>query len=331
MAEAAIGPATPSRIRAVIVTYNSGGHIASCLQALRHPQVEVVVVDNESTDDTVVQASRMGATVISMRQNAGYARACNAGARLPSSRQPDWVAFINPDARLRGSALVAACEDAPGCLSALCPLMADQHGSLQYDIARAQLTARGLLADYLLVGMSKVREPRVRRGLRRSVANQGTRYFSVFATSGGSLLVRTNSFEAMGGFDEAYFLNGEDIDLCARMRLSGLEIAVDCHIAGLHLKGTSSAHTGQHIMLLESGRGLAIYAFKHFTLGGALASTAAIAVGCTVRAVRFFPRDSRAREDWWRLMVELYRISKDGVAGRQLNAEKPLAHRGGVC
>src|ERR1700722_11665054 len=90
----------PDRLElsAVIVTYNSDHRIDECLRAVRAKlgDIEVLVVDNESGDDTLATArgADLQARLIPMERNAGYGSACNRGVKECSNEH---VILMNPD------------------------------------------------------------------------------------------------------------------------------------------------------------------------------------------------------------------------------------------
>src|SRR6476469_7644429 len=94
----------------VVVNWNTGGYLADCLQSV-HAAASVdlgrmAVVDNASRDDSLTRAAPWldlpGSVAVRNRTNAGFAAACNQGARL--GRAP-LILFLNPDARVLPSTL----------------------------------------------------------------------------------------------------------------------------------------------------------------------------------------------------------------------------------
>src|SRR5882762_6303746 len=95
------------RVAIVIVTYNSVAEIGLCLDALRDVQnIDIVVVDNASSDGTVAEVQRCRFTLIANSQNKGFAAAVNQGV---AATVAPFVLLLNPDARLqRGTESLAA-------------------------------------------------------------------------------------------------------------------------------------------------------------------------------------------------------------------------------
>src|SRR4051794_8935024 len=95
------------RVAIVIVTYNSAAEIGPCLEALRDLEdIEIVVVDNASSDGTIAELQRHRVTVIVNSQNKGFAAAVNQGVNATGA---PFVLLLNPDAQLqRGTESLAA-------------------------------------------------------------------------------------------------------------------------------------------------------------------------------------------------------------------------------
>src|SRR4051794_8742464 len=94
------------RVAIVIVTYNSGAEIGGCLDSLRaEADIEVVVVDNASTDGTRAEVEARGVRLIANEDNRGFAGGVNIGVRETSA---PLILLLNPDAQLRGGLGVMA-------------------------------------------------------------------------------------------------------------------------------------------------------------------------------------------------------------------------------
>jgi N-acetylglucosaminyl-diphospho-decaprenol L-rhamnosyltransferase len=198
----------------VVVCHDSAGEVGATLAALGpqlRPDDEVVVVDNASRDGTpdVVRAAAPQATVVESAENLGFAGGCHAGAR--ASRAP-LVLFLNPDA-----------VPAPGCLDALraCAAERPDWGAWQALVTMADgelVNTAGNVVHYLGFGWAG--------GIGRPVAAVDRHPHEVGFCSGAALVVRRDAWDASGGFDERYFMYGEDLDLSLRLRLAGWGVGI---------------------------------------------------------------------------------------------------------
>jgi GT2 family glycosyltransferase len=239
-------------VSTVIVAYNSGEFIRRCLAAVGSGQGEVVVVDNGSPqgDADVPRDEFPDVRVIPASGNLGFGSAANAGVAATSER---WVLLLNPDAWPIDDGidrLVRFAEGRPG-LGATGPLLFDADGQAQRSTIRPPLGPVQLAlwaafpgAATGAYGMWRRATSAVRRGrVRRAEFLQGA-----------VLLVRREAFERVGGFDESFFMYGEDADLCLRLREAGWSVELCPSARFVHVGGgsTGSDPEGMQIELLRS-------------------------------------------------------------------------------
>ena len=209
----------PSDVTAVVVTYDSAHVLPSCLAALKREGVGVLVVDNASTDGTPELAERSGARVIRNARNEGFGRAMNIGVRAAGT---PFCLLTNPDLVYDEgavAALLAAADRWPDA-GLLAPRIIEPDGRFFYQ-------ATSLLAHYLQNTGGKLALP------------EGDCCAPFL--SGASLLVRTEFFLQIGGFDEAIFLFYEDDDLFRRMADAGLALVHVHEALARHARGASTA------------------------------------------------------------------------------------------
>ena len=201
-------------IAVVIVTFNSARHIDTTLGALEHQleeSDELLVVDNASRDGTAGAARGVSRRVRVVEQgaNLGFAEGCHVGAAASSA---PLLLFLNPDA-------VAL----PGCLAALRSVAAERPdwGAWQALVTMqggAAINTAGNVTHFLGMGWAG------RCG--RPVADAPAHAEDVSFASGAALVVRREAWEALGGFESRYFMYGEDLDLCLRLRLAGWRVGI---------------------------------------------------------------------------------------------------------
>ena len=218
----------------VVVTYQSARTVRRCLEALLESStvVRLVVVDNASSDGTLLVLSEMARlhtrmTLVQNDANRGFGAACNQGA---SALGTPWVAFINPDCFLADGDLDRLVKHGvrnPGA-GMLGVDMVDERGqpepaTRRRDPSLRELLERGGRRDDLYLG----RDPKA--DLQR-----------VEAISGALMLMPLGLFLQLGGFDEAFHLHAEDLDLCRRTRDAGYDVLVANDICVVHVGGVSA-------------------------------------------------------------------------------------------
>ena len=233
---------TDPRLAVVVVSFNARDHLLACLAAVEtHVSLahEVVVVDNASADGSAdaVRARFPAARVVANADNVGFARATNQGVR--ASRAP-YVLALNPDAEVGPGAAeaMAALLDARPEVAIVGPRTRYPDGRIQVSFGpepgpRAEWAQRRLVR-----GVRKAD----RRWLERAEA-LAAREHEPGWVSGSCLLARRAALDAVGGFDEGFFLYQEDVDLCLRVRKAGGRIVFTPTAGVVHHVGASMART----------------------------------------------------------------------------------------
>jgi N-acetylglucosaminyl-diphospho-decaprenol L-rhamnosyltransferase len=216
----ATAPRESVNMDALIVTHNSGHDLTEALDCvpLRQAFSRIVVVDNNSDDDSVAVAHAAGAEVVARTRNDSLAAAVNAGARR---MRGEIFALLNPDVQLDHASSVASLARhfaEPG-VGAVAPALRLPNGALQ-DSAR-EVPTPGQLALRRLT--------RVELGVVRS--DQPVDVDWVVAAF---MLVRRSAFEHVGGFDENYRLYFEDVDFCVRLWSAGWAVRLDPTVVARH-------------------------------------------------------------------------------------------------
>jgi GT2 family glycosyltransferase len=229
----------------VIVAYNSGELLRRCLTALG-PAV-VVVVDNASPEGETapICGAFPNVRLIERPTNDGFAVAANAG--VAATREP-WVLLLNPDARPLddGVARLLACAESNAWAGAVGPLLVDEAGGASRSTIRPPLSPAALA---LWAAVPK-RVTRVYGLWRRATGRGAPDHVRASEFLQGSvLLVRREAFDAVGGFDEAFFMYGEDADLCERLRADGWTLELCPDAAFVHVGGGSSSGQGARLRI----------------------------------------------------------------------------------
>ena len=186
------------------------------------PSYEVIVVDNGSTDGTKEFLSTLGGDiqVINNSGNFGFAKGCNQGARAAKGKH---FVFLNNDTVPK-----------PGWLSSLVE-EAESHENI--GVVGSKLLYADDTIQHAGVAISKtfLTPYHLFRGVSESLPVVNTRK-ELQAVTAASMLVRKETFEKVGGFDEGYMNGFEDVDLCLKIRQIGKKIVYQPRSCLYHLE-----------------------------------------------------------------------------------------------
>jgi N-acetylglucosaminyl-diphospho-decaprenol L-rhamnosyltransferase len=257
------GPTAAPNWAAVVVNYNAGPALVDCVGSVlaQDPTPDLVVVDNASTDGSLdgLRRAHPGVRVVRSGGNLGYARAANLGI---AATDAPVVAVLNPDTVLgsgTGQALTARFA-ADASLGAAGPRLHNSDGSI-YPSARQ---IPGLL-DAVGHGLLFFVWPtNPFTGRYRETGADPAHPREVDWVSGAAVWLRRAALDAVGGWDERYFMYVEDVDLCWRLRRAGWRVAYEPSGTVEHLLGVSTA-SRPYRMIAEHHRSLLRFASIRFT------------------------------------------------------------------
>ena len=254
----------------IIVAYQSREEIGPCLASLPREiaggAVEVIVVDNSPGDGTteIVQRNFPWVRYLAPGANLGFGRANNLGYGRSSG---ELVVFLNPDTISNAEALehcVRRLHTEPN-IGLISPKLVQADGSMDLACRRSIPTlwdgfcrASGLAAAFpktrLFAGYNLTH-----------LSENGT--YDVGAINGAFMMIRREVLERVGLFDEAFFMYGDDLDLCIRVARAGYRIVYDGRVQITHLKGMSVARDYERMARVIFDANRDVY-LKHFNPRG---------------------------------------------------------------
>jgi len=258
-------------VSVVMVNYRGAEDTITCLRSFEHvdwpaDRLEMVVVENASGDDSAkrIRGAVPEAVVIEASSNTGFAGGCNLGV---ANATGEYIAFINNDARPAPGWLAAAVETLSsdpriGCIASK---VLDWDGKL-VDYVDGSLTWFGM-------------------GYKREVEKPDSTDYDVpkdvlFAT-GAAMVMRTDVYREVGGFDERFFMFYEDVDLGWRLNLLGYTVRYEPRSIAYHRHHVTMAKFGnfREAYLLERNALLAMYKnYDDESLAKALPAAMALAI-----------------------------------------------------
>jgi len=250
----------------VVVNHNAGGYLSRCLATVLantgDAEVEVVVIDNASSDWSVVEAR--GAfpqvEVIETGTNRGFAAGVNVG--IAATTAP-FVFVLNPDTEIWEGTLerfVKLARERPRA-GAIGPMIRNTDGSI-YPSGR-RVPSVGVAVGHALLGSFWHANPFSRRyrlaGWDRSTERE------VDWISGSAFLVRREALDEIGVLDEQFFLYAEEVDLFKRLREGGWQVLFTPELEVVHEGGVSTGSSRR--MHLIHSRSVYRYFEKHHARG----------------------------------------------------------------
>jgi hypothetical protein len=276
-----------SELSVVIVSYNVRAFLEQALTSIQKALVsiphEIYLVDNASTDASADLVERRFPTVklIRNRKNMGFARANNQAIRLCQS---PFICLINPDTLVQEDTfkvLLQFLADHPEAGAAGCRIL-NPDGSLQLACRRSYPTP--WVAFTKIIGLAAVFPKSRWFGRYNLTFLDPEQVADVDAISGSFMMLRKEVIEQVGLLDESFFMYGEDLDWCYRIRKRGYKIYYVPDTQIIHFKGESSkkAPFEQRRLFYEAMR---LFVLKHFSRGKALVPSWILIGAIWMRAV----------------------------------------------
>lgn len=229
-----------SPLTVVVVNHNTRDDLARCLASVIAAGPEAVVVaDNGSTDGSreMVAVHFPDVARLHLPDNPGYGAAAN---RAIARATTPYVLLLNSDTVVEAetcSVLAAYLDRHPG-VAVAGPRLLNADGTLQPSCYPFPGTARWLVDNDDVGRLLRHLPPLRARGLRTWAHDRNRR---VPWVKGAALAIRRSAFQAVGGFDPAYFMYHEETDLCYRLTQAGWEVHFTPATEVVHTGGTSTA------------------------------------------------------------------------------------------
>ena len=241
-------PQTTCAASAVTVTYDF--HLTGVATLRRNasaiaPLGPFVVVDNgppgslpSGLAERIAPDNSAGVTVVPYQGNRGFGAGCNAG--VEAAQATPVILLVNPDAEITASMVdeLLATFSANPRLGIASPQLLDHTG--------VPVETAGTFPTVLGLALGKFRRPTQARQQLATADGPLPQhaYRPMDWVSGAVMMLRRQVWDATGGFDPAYFLYYEDIDLCLRARRAGWEVGVVPQATAIHESGGSQWRPG---------------------------------------------------------------------------------------
>ncbi len=224
----------------VIINHNTKALTAQTIQSIfdTKPQItfEIIVVDNSTRPEEYYTDNREGVTVLSHVENRGFAHGCNTGARIAKG---EYVLFLNSDTVMQPNTLYASVQymqqhKEVGGLGVQVVL---ESGELDHACKRGFPTPWNAFCYFAHLDKMFPKIPCF-NGYRLGHLDRNKSH-QVDAVTGAYLMMSAKLYRQLHGFDETFFMYGEDLDLCWRIKEAGYQVVYYAPVTCLHLKGQS--------------------------------------------------------------------------------------------
>lgn len=228
----------------IIVNNNAGALLARCVGAVQGVASRIIVVDNDSQDDSlallqqaVPQNERL--RLIRTGRNLGFSAGCNIGIAASTANH---LLFLNPDCVMQPGSLqrLLAVLQHDATLGMVGGLLTNPDGTEQAGGRRSVPTPWRSLVRVLGLAHFSSRWPTLFPDFNLHEQPLPAEPVEVEAISGALMLVRRQAMEDVGLWDEGYFLHCEDIDWCMRFRQRGWKIFFVPDAPVVHEQGACS-------------------------------------------------------------------------------------------
>jgi GT2 family glycosyltransferase len=304
------------------VNYNVKDYLLQCLRSLNASvgsvTTEVIVVDNDSHDGSVDELQPLFPSVrwIALDENIGFGRANNVGLEHASGR---YVLYLNPDTIIGADTLSVMCkflDEHPKTGIAGCKVL-NPDGSFQVACRRGLPTP--WVSFCKLFGLQRLfPSSKLFAGYNLTYLPVDATY-AVDALIGAFMVGRTDLMRSLGGFDPAFFMYGEDIDLCYRVQQAGFDVTYVHTTSIVHYKGESTKRSSINEVRVFYDA-MEIFAKKHF--GGSRIFLAFLRLGIGVRAV--LARALRKRREIITWMLDMLALNAALLAATSVRFDGPF-------
>lgn len=231
------------QLSVIIVNYNVKHFLEQCLASVMKAvggfDAEIIIVDNNSTDGSITYLSPKFPAVrfVVNKENTGFAKACNQGLAISSGK---YILFLNPDTIVPEDCFQKCMQflEADPQAGALGTRMIDGSGIFLKESKRAFPSP--LTSLYKLSGLARLfpRSKTFARYYLGHLPEHKTGEADVLA--GAFMLIKKEVLDKTGGFDETFFMYGEDVDLSYRIQKTGYKNYYYPESTIIHFKGEST-------------------------------------------------------------------------------------------
>ena len=249
----------------IIVNYNTADNVLHCIDSFkknkRHIKSNIIIVDNNSTDESIKNNNFYSREVkfLSLNANLGFAKANNIGVQ---NSDTEYICFLNPDTIVLEDFItpiidyIKSNDNAGACA----PMLVYENNSYQASSGFSMGFFYEFMEAFMLIGIyRKIKEMSYKK---KAKANKPIK---VGWVSAACLVIKKSVFNKVGGFTEDFFLNYEDIDLCKKLENHGFENYYFPHLKCVHLDH-KSFDKNYELLVYSRYQSRLIYSKLHYNM-----------------------------------------------------------------
>jgi len=227
----------------IIVNYNVKEFLQNLIHSIEKATLnltkEIIIVDNASDDGSVdfIKDKFPEVKLIANKKNLGFGKANNLGLKIAAG---EYILLINPDTLVAEDTfekMIQFFNDTPAAGLAGCKIL-NPDGTLQLACRRS---FPGPWTSFTKVTGLSTLFPKSKIFARYNLTYlDENKSYEVDAISGSFMMMRRSVYDKVGGFDEQFFMYGEDLDLCYRIQKSGFKVYYVYSTQIIHYKGEST-------------------------------------------------------------------------------------------
>lgn len=292
-------------VSVIIVNYNTSSFLDKCIQSIyehtKGLKFEVIVVDNNSSDRDIEKFPiKYPQVKFFFRDvNDGFGAGCNFGVQNAEGK---YLAFVNPDVILKSNAA-----------SVFFSYLEKAHNVVACSGLHENLNSELIYSYNYFPNLKSEAGEAFWFGFRRNIKNLLSRpeilkgeIFKIGYPLGALIFVRKDAFERICGFDERFFLYGEDIDLGFRLSHCGEIICIPYVRVYHHYTSSVTGREGKFIESYHLNRSKLIYAYKHYTFFQRTIMRLLMILGISLRLL-VLPFNGKYKGDKWNYFLRIYK------------------------
>ena len=254
------------KLSVIIVSYNVKDYLKQCIRSIYRSDLdanlfEIIIIDNDSHDGTVKEIKDNFDDIIikKNKKNYGFSKAVNSGLKIAKG---EFVCILNPDIIIQEdtfSTLINFCEQKKniGCVG---PKILNVDGTIQHSCKRSFPTPFNAIPR--LFSLDKIFPNSKLFGKYNLTYLDINKHHKIDVISGACMFLPKKIINSVGFFDEKFFMFGEDIDYCRRIKELGYDIFYNPDTEIIHYKG-ESVKTAPYDMINVFYSAMSIYFDKY--------------------------------------------------------------------